>query len=167
MPRTDPDQVEATMLVFVPADPDRWRDALQARPVVGHAATPGLLEEFGYGPADDEQAEHAAMVLASVAGLAQYGRRGVLACEVPPSTISTDPAHPDTPNGRVEVDSIDPSRVVSWFTDEADLDVSTAARAASGLGLDRAWETPEVASLVEECALLWHAAEELPGRGED
>ena len=153
----------SSVLVFVPTTASRWRPQVAADVVEGFAATTSLREALGYRSDQDEDAEHAAMVLASVAGLARHGVRFVLACEVDASAVRVESTHDDAPNGRVVTGPIAQSRIVSWFTDEDGVDVDAAAHAAAGQTLDEAWDTDEGAALVAEHALLWHAAEELPG----
>lgn len=149
------------VLVFVPATPETWREVLTAPSVEAFAPTAELRAALGYDTDQDEDAEHAAMVLASVAGLARHGTRFVLACEVPEQDLTVDPDHADTPNGRVVTGPVAPTRVLSWFADEPEVDPSAAAGVSHGLSLDDAWDTPEVAEVVDQHALLWHAAEEL------
>lgn len=88
-------------LVFVPVSEDELRvlggETLGAdRPA--YTVTPELLAELGYGESDSEDAEYAALVLASVAGLAAHGIRLVVVAEVDPSLVS---AGEDPANGQV------------------------------------------------------------------
>lgn len=141
-------------MVFIAAD--SAAQALQAG--VGHAPTPALREAFDV--TDPEEAEYAALVLASITALATLGRRFVIAAEMTPDQLD-DSA--DTGNGEVTIRGLRRSQIVSWFTDEEPdhAEVKAAAAAASGLSTDDAWELPAVQTLITRHALLWHAAEEL------
>lgn len=125
--------------------------AIESRPAF--TVTPELLDELGYSADDAEDAEYAALVLASVAGLSRYGCRLVVVAEVDGSLVrpGDDPA-----NGAVVLDACPPSAMTSWFSDEPGVDVGPAAEAARGLSIDDAWETPEVQALLQDHDLLWN-----------
>lgn len=149
---------------IAPADVPRAASTILAGPVPAYSATRELADAFGYTPDMDEDAEHAALVLASVTGLIRYGRRVVLVADVPPGVVAPgdDPA-----NGAVTLERLEPRWIVSWFTDEASVDVTGAASAASGLDLDDAWDVAAVQELVASHDLLWHGPAELSAFGED
>ncbi|WP_420175400.1 DUF6912 family protein [Luteococcus sp. OSA5] len=116
-----------------------------------------LLDTLDLSAADDEGAEYACMVLASVWGLATHGERLVLAAEVPAAQVAAgDEAH----NGGVQLRELSLRQVQSVFADEREQ--PEAAAAVQGMSLDQAWETAAVQRLVREGDLLWHGAEELP-----
>lgn len=128
------------------------------------AATDALFITQGLAPHDEEEGEYAAMVLASVWGLAHYGERVVLVAELPPGLVAEpDPDDVEADNGGVSVDSVPADAVVSWFDDEPEAAdaVRAAAEAARGLSVDEAWDLPPVQALVTGHDLLWHAAGEL------
>lgn len=143
-------------LVFIPVAADELGilggvPSVDRRPA--HTVTPELLDELGYSPDDAEDAEYAALVLASVAGLCRFGTRIVVVAEVDRSLVlpGDDPA-----NGAVVLESCPTSAMTAWFTDEPGADVATAAAAAQGLSIDEAWERPEVQALLRDHDLLWN-----------
>lgn len=147
-------------LVFVPIAPGEL-SAIGGTPELtnrpAHTVTAELMTEFGYRHDQVEEAEYAAMVLASVAALSAYGARLVLVAEVDSRLVG--PA-PDRANGQCTVAHVPPTAITCWFADEADVDPSAAAAAAKGLGIDEAWETDAVSDLVQGHQLLWNDVEE-------
>lgn len=128
------------------------------------AATGALLAALGYQPNKDEEAEYAALVLASVWSLARFGERLVVVAEVPEDRVlaaADDDVELD--NGAVLVNGLPLGSVIAWFADgpEAGADVAEAVRVSSGLGIDEAWDRPEVQAVVTGHEMLWHAADEL------
>ena len=121
----------------------------------GQAVTAGLRAAFQ--PADDEEAEHIALLVASVAALARSVRRIVAVAE---GACRAD-ADGDPEFGEVVVSDLPWSAVQSLFADEPEAPgLAAAATAAAGLPLSRAWEQPEVTALLERADLLWHGAGE-------
>ena len=60
------------MLVFVPLSRTElsvWAESGRLRPRYAHAVTPSLRAAFGFGPADDEDAEHTVLHIAGLAAL--------------------------------------------------------------------------------------------------
>ncbi|RMB60052.1 hypothetical protein EAX62_10115 [Tessaracoccus antarcticus] len=53
-----------------------------------------------------------------------------------------------------------PAAMTCWFGDADDVDVTSAAAAAKGLGIDIAWEMDEVQQLLHGHDLLWNDVEE-------
>lgn len=72
-------------LVFIPVSPNEL-SVLSGSPELtdrkAYTVTPDLLDELDYTADMTEDAEYAAMVLASVAGLADHGTRLVVVAEV-------------------------------------------------------------------------------------
>lgn len=143
-------------LVFIPVAAEEL-DVLAGTSVVtdrpAYTVTPELLTELGYDSADTEDAEYAAMVLASVAGLARHGTRLVVVAEVDDSLVrpGEDPA-----NGQILLTGCPPSAMTAWFADEPGVDVSAAAAASRGRSIDEAWDCPEVQELLAHHDLLWN-----------
>lgn len=147
-------------LVFVPIaraelDAIQGTSALRDRPA--HRVTPELLEELGFEPDQQEDAEYATLVLASVAALATHGERLVLVAEVDSSFISPGD---DLINGGCTVSRIPQAAMTCWFGDADDVDPSSAAAAAKGLEIDVAWEMHDVQDLLHGHDLLWNDVEE-------
>jgi hypothetical protein len=143
-------------LVFIPIAADELGvlvgdPAVEDRPA--YTVTPELLDELGYTEADSEDAEYAALVLASVAGLAAHGVRLVVVAEVDPALIS---ASVDPANGGVILRSCPTGAMTAWFADEPGVDVADAAAIARGLSIDLAWDLPQVQELLQEHELLWN-----------
>ncbi len=106
---------------------------------------------LGYEPDKVEEAEYAVLVRASVWGLARYGERLVVVAEVPDDRVfPADDDDVELDNGAVRLGALPAGRSSSWFGDEARRRAtsSAAARAASGSGIDEAWDKPEVQALI-------------------
>lgn len=143
-------------LVFIPverAELSAITGAVELADRPAHTVTPELMEALDYAETQMEEAEHAAMVLASVAALSRYGRRLVLVAEVDSSLV-----HPsgDGSNGDCTVAKVPRGAITCWFSDADDVDPSGAAAAARGLGIDEAWEADAVSELVHQHPLLWN-----------
>lgn len=151
----------AGVMVFIPTGRASWREAIEAT-TSAHAPTPALLEAFDLAPGDDarEEAQYAALTVASVTALAHHGARFVLGAEVAPDQVDDSD---DAGNGEVVVRGLRRAQIVSWFTDETPDHpaVRAAAAAARCMSTEAAWHLDEVQTLISEHALLWHAAEEL------
>lgn len=119
--------------------------------------TPQLLEALGYSPEQGEDAEYAALVLASVAALARYGRRLVLVAEVDPALVSQGR---DPDNGACVVSSVPVGAITCWFSEDDRVDPSAAAAACHGLDIDTAWGFDEVQELLSGADLMWNDVEE-------
>ncbi|MFD0866230.1 DUF6912 family protein [Tessaracoccus lubricantis] len=150
-------------LVFIPIASDELDMLVGGVAVDGRAAytvTPELMAELEYDEDETEDAEHAAMVLASVAGLAAHGERVVVVAEVDPSLVrpGEDPA-----NGQVQLTQCPPSAMIAWFAEEPGVDVADAAAIAKGMTIDQAWAQPQVQELLENHDLLWNDKVEYHG----
>nr|WP_300146980.1 hypothetical protein [Propionicimonas sp.] len=146
-------------LLFVPVTADQlagWATSgVLSGEVRGHAVTRGF--SLAFDPADAEEAEHVALLVASVAALAATGRRLVAVAE---GDVRPDPAG-DEDFGQVLVTDLPYRSVTSLFADEPDVPgLAAAAAAASGLDLARAWDEPAVIELLQQADLLWHGAGE-------
>ncbi len=126
---------------------------------LAHRVTPELLAALGYDEAQQEEAEHAAMLLASIAALSYYGARLVLVAEVAADLVS--PA-PESANGQCRISRIDAEAIIAYFTEDPNTDVAQAAAAARGLSIDEAWEQAAVQELLLH-DLLWNDVTEYVG----
>lgn len=118
-----------------------------------HGVTAGLTEAFE--PDDSDEAEQLALLVASVAGLIQYGYRLVAVAEVSQVLGRSDEF------GTIAVTDLPWKAVRSLFTDaDAAPGWQVASQAAKGLTLSQAWQHPAVIELLEGSALLWHDASE-------
>ena len=150
-------------LVFIPVASEELGILVGRPPVVDRTAytvTPELLAELEYDEDELEDAEHAAMVLASVAGLATHGERVVVVAEVDASQVKPGA---DPLNGQVVLAQCPPSAMISWFAEEPGADVADAAAIAKGLTIDQAWAQPQVQELLENHDLLWNDKVEYQG----
>lgn len=120
---------------------------------VAYTVTPELLAELGYEPSASEDAEYAALVLASVAGLTTHGVRLVVVAEVDPALVRPGE---DPGNGQVRLDDLPTGSITAWFADEPDADVTAAAAISRGLTIDQAWELDQVQDLLNGHSLLWN-----------
>lgn len=121
-----------------------------------YTVTPELLSAQELRTDQVEEAEFAALVLASVTSLSRFGQRLVLVAEVPPADVVPGP---DAANGGCTVASVSQNSLTCWFSDAPGLDVTAAAASARGLDLDTAWERPQVQELIQH-DLLWNDVQE-------
>lgn len=151
-------------LVFVPVSPSALADWARGGVLPGavraHAVTPGLRAAFV--PDDEEEAEHIALLVASVAGLRAHGARLVA---VAGTGVPLVPAG-DADFGEVEVRDLPFSAVQSLFADEPGAAaLVTAAAQAPAEDLAQAWDAPAVVALLEGADLLWHGPGEWDSLG--
>lgn len=150
------------VLVCVPVSPEQTNQIAAGRSLTGplqvFAATPELLATFDLEPADDEAGEFAALLLASLWGLIHHGRRLVLTAMVDASALRPGA---ETDNGGLLLDQLPASRVEAWFSDDEHTPAAEVQAAIAGLGLDEAWERPQVQALLGEHDLAWHSVTEL------
>jgi len=144
-------------LLFVPLTPAElaaWAGGGPLNwPRVGFSATAGLRAAFETD--DEEDAEHIALLAASVAGLAVHGVRLVAVVE----GAGEPSGDPDF--GELRVSELPYSAVEAIFADDAaEPTLPDAQAAARGLSLASAWEDPAVVALLENADLLWHGAAE-------
>jgi hypothetical protein len=144
-------------LLFVPVSADQLRTwagvGVLPAGAVGYAVTPGLCAAFEV--SDDEEAEQIAMVVASIASLATYGRRLVVVA------AGVGVPKGDADFGEVQLPQLRYQDVASIFADEPGQElVAVAAKAAAGQPLSTAWDQPEVTALLANTDLLWHGAGE-------
>jgi hypothetical protein len=151
-------------LLFLPvtnAQLADWEAAgVLAGPLKAYAATPGLRAAFE--AADDEEAEHLVLLVASIAALAASGVRQVAVLDgAAEPMIDADVDFGAVVTGDLRFDAIQ-----SLFADEPDAPgLAEAAEAAMGLSLQDAWNHPAVTVLLEEGDLLWHGAGEWQSLG--
>jgi hypothetical protein len=151
-------------LLFVPvtgAELADWHAAgVLAGPRKAYAATQGLSAAFE--ASDVEEAEHLALLAASVAALAASGVRQVAVLEGAAEPITDG----DVDFGAVVTGDLRFDGIQSLFADEPDAPgLAEAAAAAMGLTLQDAWNHPAVTLLLEEGDLLWHGAGEWQSLG--
>jgi hypothetical protein len=151
-------------LLFLPvtgAELADWQAAgVLAGPRKAYAATQGLSAAFE--ASDAEEAEHLALLVASVAALAASGVRQVAVLEGEAAPIPDR----DVDFGAVVTGDLRFDAIQSLFADEPDAPgLADAAAAAMGLTLQDAWNHPAVTVLLEEGDLLWHGAGEWQSLG--
>ena len=147
-------------LVFIPIARDELAAIDGSVLLTGRAAhhvTPELLAALEYTAGQEEDAEYAALVLASVAALTRFGERLVLVAEVDASLIASGD---DPENGACVLTRVAPEAMTCWFSEAPGVDASAAAVAVRGLDIDTAWGLDEVQELLRESALLWNDVEE-------
>lgn len=143
------------ILVCIPAD-RADPEALFGAPVPAITPNEVLFESLGYTPDMTEEAEYAALVLASVWSLARHGERFVVTAEVRQDQVA---AGEEADNGGVRVTGLERRQLVAWFDDQVEGIAAAAAAAVAGLGIDEAWADDRVTALLEH-ELLWHTIEE-------
>lgn len=144
-------------LLFIPLTPAElaaWAGGGRLDwPRPGFTANADLRAAFETG--DEEEAEHIALLVASVAGLARHGVRLVVVAE----GVGEPSGDPDF--GELRVSELPYAAVQAIFAEEADpAAVRPAASAASGRELAAAWDDPAVIALLENADLLWHGPQE-------
>ena len=147
-------------LVFIPIARDELAAIDGSVLLTGRAAhhvTPELLAALEYTAGPEEDAEYAALVLASVAALTRFGERLVLVADVDTSLIASGD---DPENGACVLTRIAPEAMTCWFSEAPGVDASAAAVAVRGLDIDTAWGFDEVQELLHESDLLWNDVEE-------
>lgn len=166
-----------TDLVFVPVTGAQLAAGeAGSAPRRGFAPTQRMLDTFGHTPAEDEEAEHTACVVASLDAALRFGRRLVLAVRA-----DAEPdLGPDADFGLVEVAAFGPDQIESVFADDAAGDAAWAAFAAAERDttgdleqtpLDAAWADQAVQDLLADHDLMWFGPGEsdalVRGTGED
>ncbi len=147
-------------LVFIPIARDELAaidGSVQLTGRAAHRVTPELLAALGYTAGQEEDAEYAALVLASVAALTRFGERLVLVAEVDDSLLA---GGEDPENGACVLTRVSPEAMTCWFSEAPGVDPSAAAVAVRGLDIDTAWGFDEVQDLLRESDLLWNDVEE-------
>ena len=144
-------------LVFVPLSPAELVEWAGSGVLPGtraaYEATPELMEAFGI--TDAEEAEHVAMLAASVAALTCHGARLVAVAEAEAGSGA------EVDFGEVVVRDLAWTSVQSLFAEEPGTAVPAEAVAAvQGLALEVAWDHPLVTALLSDADLLWHSREE-------
>lgn len=161
---------QPSMMIFVPMsrqaalatrESGRRDDDLDA-----YAATADLISAHDYRADEREDADYAAQLYASVAGLTggadDYGRL-VVAAEAPLAAVSD--RRSDTDYGAIRVRGLDWACVTAVFVDEPEAadavrDAREAVAASENQSLDELLSLPEVAALTRDHELLWHTPEE-------
>ncbi|MGA4668633.1 DUF6912 family protein [Propionibacteriaceae bacterium Y1923] len=144
-----------SILVCIPARRDS-PDALFSGPVEAITPNAALRSSLDYTDDMTEEADYAALVLASVWALARHGERFVVTAEVDASQVAPGP---EAANGGVLVTGLARRQLVAWFDDAEPGIADGAADAVRGLDIDQAWADEQVSALLEH-ELLWHTIEE-------
>ncbi|MGB3953821.1 MAG: hypothetical protein WBL05_00805 [Brooklawnia sp.] len=150
------------VLVCVPVTAEQAGLVAEGRTMPGplqvFTVTRDLMDTFGLQPGDEEQAEFAALLLAGLWSLREYGKRLVLIAKVNQAGLRPGA---EQANGGQLLGELPAAAVEAWFADEAATPVAAAVGAIRGLSLDEAWEAPEVHDLHAHYDLLWHSVVEL------
>ncbi|MDR2620510.1 MAG: hypothetical protein LBC29_05285 [Propionibacteriaceae bacterium] len=158
---------DTARLVFVPVSVAAAQRVLAGETlcdVPAFRASAELAESFGIAESGAEAVEFAALTVAALAALTQYGERRVLVAE-PPAELPNSVWESEALNGGIQLETLPAAYVTAFFCD-ADTAataalIRTAAAVAQGLSVDDAWELPEVSALIDETDLLWHDITEL------
>lgn len=151
-------------LLFLPVNGAQLADwaaaGVLAGPLTAYAVSPGMLAAFE--PADAEEADHLALLVASIAAMAANGARQVAVVEAEAEPVTAG----DTDFGQVTCGDLRFQAITSLFADEPDAPgLAAAAAAVEGLPLQEAWDHPAVIALLEEADLLWHGPGEWQSLG--
>ncbi len=117
----------------------------------GFSVTPAMAAAFDITATTDEDAEHTALCIASLAALIQHGRRLVAVAE---TSFTGDLSAPEF--GSVSVSDVPFGRVTSLFAGAE----SATPDGVVGSALASAWERDDVQNLLSRGELLWHGAGE-------
>ena len=147
------------MVVFAPLSRTELaalRESPLGGPIAAFAATENLCETFSLAPADDEEAERTALLLAGLSGLLSDQVRIVVVAE-------SDALDEEGGFGEVILPGLSWFDVTAIFADDpaAAPAVAAAVKAIPGLGLDAAWDAEPVQRLMSEYDLLWYGPEEV------
>jgi hypothetical protein len=166
-------------MIFVPLSRPRASEARATggtdEELAAFAATPRMIAAHGYRPDEDEDADYAAQLYASIAGLIGAGEpagadrpedsdsRLVISAEVPAGRIRESDRDPE--HGAVVVQGLKWSEVTAVFVDEpaAAPAVRAAREAISGSDdhrLTTLLDLPAVMTLTDDHDLLWHTPDE-------
>ena len=147
------------VMVCIPASREQARELLangSNEPVAAFAATEHLYQTFDLAPSQDEDAEFATALIASIAALTRFGERLVLVADV--DAYEPDPATEH--DGGVIISRLEPQQISAWFVDASPAVAEQASRVAEGLSVDEAWELPDVVDLLANHDLCWHDSSE-------
>lgn len=140
-------------LVFIPvatSELEALTGAVQLMQRQAYTVTPDLLDELEYTADMQDDAEYAALVLASVAGLIEHGERVVVVAEVAPSLV--EPGE-DSANGECLLTECPTKAITAWFVDAPGVTPPSLEGVRS---IDEAWEREELQSFLAEHELLWN-----------
>lgn len=157
------------MMIFIPLDRGTASAVRETgridQALVGYAATGQLITAHGYRTDEREDADYAAQLYASIAGLARStdNRRLVLAADVPIATVSDHTE--DADYGSVGVRGLAWADVSAVFVDENDAAeaVSLARKSIDDqpdAGLATWADLPAVIALTDNHELLWYTPDE-------
>lgn len=157
------------MMIFIPLQPEQAQAIRSAGrcddEFVAYAATGRMIAAHGYRPDEREDADYAAQLYASIAGLrsGQAELRLVVAADVPIARVRDGGS--DEAYGAILVTGLDWSDAAAVFIDGPEAaDAVRAARKAVASTTDSSrasiLELPEVTALTDEHELLWHTPDE-------
>ncbi len=124
------------------------------------AATDELRAAFGYQPSDDEDADFAAQLFASLQCLVDGGDRLVVAVELDRAPVA---AAPGPELGRVGQVQLPWRRVRAIFRDAPEdlAELRAYAESLQGKEIEALWEDDQVRGVLTEHDLLWYDGSEL------
>ena len=157
------------MMIFVPLTHRVARQIREAgntdQQLPGFAATGRMVAAHGYRPDEREDADYAAQLYASLAGLLAGGddRRLVVAVDVPIGRVADGEA--DADYGSVLIRGLDWPDVTAVFVDEPEaspavISARTAISDSADQHLAAVLELPAVVALTDDHELLWHTPDE-------
>jgi hypothetical protein len=144
------------VLVFLPCDQATF-EALAAGQTTGPVSVwTAAPVAAGSSPEVVEEAEHEALVEASLVALTQYGWRLVVVAEMAPVAVTIDPVTPALDGPRSgQLTGLAPRQVTSFFADDpADLAVVQEVGRVIA-------DQPEAAEVIAAYPLMWYDASEL------
>lgn len=139
-------------MIFLPATPTQLKTVASGQDLVGslQAFSPNeaLCETFDISPDSDEEAEFAALQVASVFALANFGARFVMVVD-----MNARPSQFEAGNGGVEVQRIPADKVKAWFSDDEPAP-KELVETLRGKNIDDAWLA--ALDFMDEHDLSWH-----------
>lgn len=139
-------------MIFLPATQEQLKGVASGHDLIGslQAFSPNkaLRQTFGISEDSDEEAEFAALQVASVYALANFGDRLVLVVDTDASESETEAG-----NGGVQAERIPADKVHAWFSDD-EAAPSQLVETLRGKDIDEAWLL--ASEFMNEHDLSWH-----------
>lgn len=143
------------VMVCIPVNPDevdellgsgQWHHPRQA-------FSPNAALQTSFEVIDQEEAEYAALLVASLWCLTHQMMPLVLVAQVPPSVVTPGV---ETANGGIQLDRLVAGQVESFFAAADESPVANLQARLANLDLDQAWEDEDFQRLILEQPMLWH-----------
>lgn len=143
------------VMVCIPVKPGEVNELLSSggwhQPRQAFSPNAALRESFEV--ADPEEAEYAALLMASLWCFTHQMRPLVLVAQVPASVVAPGA---EIANGGIQLAGLVASQVESFFAAADDSPVAGLQARLANLDLDQAWEDEDFQRLILDQPMLWH-----------